>query len=217
MAENAGELKQETRENELKIFTRKELSALIVKKHKKFLDEYTDEFLRMKGEDQMKNYAKGRAVVLHDKEDLLNYWAESLENEKNAFLERKRQILDAPKDIEKIEHEILMKKELAFSMDEDRKRQVEWEIEKLNSEIDDLKKLMESDVAKIDSIISGLNECIQRYLYDAEESKKAVEEMQKLSSTPLTSSYQYDWLEQRVKSHEEALEFWKGKHRGYKG
>jgi len=203
--------------DEIKIFTREELSALIARKHGKFLDEYNDEFSRMKGEDRMKNYAKGRAVVLHDKEDILNYWAEELKNEKKQLLERKRQILEAPKDIEKIKNEILIKEKLALSMDEDRKRQVEWEIEKLNSEIDDLKKLMDSDVAEIDSIISGLNEGIKRYADEAEESKKNMEEMQKLSSTPLTSEYQYDWLEQRVKSHEEALDYWKGKHKGYKG
>ena len=99
MAENTDTMKQE---NELKIFTREELSSLIVKKHEKFLDEYKDEFLRMKGEDQMKDYAKGRAAVMRDKKDILNYWAESLENEKNALLEKKGQILDAPKEIKKI-------------------------------------------------------------------------------------------------------------------
>ena len=213
MEKNAGTLKQE---NELKIFTREELSALIVKKHEKFLGEYKDEFLRMKGEDQMKNYAKSRAVVMHDKKDIIDYWAESLENEKRALLERKLQILEAPKEIEKIEKEILMKKKLSLSMDDDRKRQVEWEIEKLNSEIDDLKKLMESDIAEIDRITSELDEGIQRYLYEAENSKKEMEEMQKLSDKPLTSNYQYDWLEQRTKSHEEALEFWREKHKQYK-
>ena len=213
MVPDTDKSKQET---EPKIFTREKLSALIIEKHEKFFNKYKDEFMQVKGEDQMKNYAKGRAVVLHDKEDILSYWADALGNEKNALLERKRQILEAPKDIEKIEKEILMKKDLALSMDEDRKRQVAWEIEKLNSEIDDLKKLMESDVAEIDSIISGLDEGIQRYIYEAEESKKNMEEMQKLSDKPLTSNYHYDWLEHRVKSHEEALEFWRKKHKEYK-
>lgn len=202
--------------NDIKIFTREELSALIIEKHNKFLAEYKDEFLRVKGEDQMKNYAKGRAVVMHDKEDIVRYWAESLEHEKNELLDKKRQILNAPKDIEKIEHEIAMKENLALSMDEDRKRQIEWEIEKLRSEIEELKKLMESNVSEIDSIISGLDEGIHRYLYEAEESLREMEEMQKLSVKPLTSNYRYEWLEQRVKSHEDALEFWVDKHKTYK-
>ena len=202
--------------NDIKIFTREELSALIIEKHGKFLSEYKDEFMRVKGEDQMKNYAKGRAVVMHDKEDIVRYWAESLENEKNVLLEKKRQILNAPRDIEKIEQEIHMKETLALSMDEDHKRQIEWEIEKLHSEIEELKKLMESDVAEIDSIISGLEEGIQRYVYEAEESLKEMEEMQNLSVKPLTSNYRYEWLEQRVKSHEDALNFWVDKHKTYK-
>lgn len=213
MDKNAETLKQE---GELKIFTREELSALIVKKHEKFLNEFKGEFMRMKGEDQMKDYAKGRAVVMHDKEDLLKYWADSLEAEKKELLERKRQILTAPEEIVKIEKEILAKEKLALSMDDDKKRQIEWEIEKLNSEIDDLKKMMESNVEEIDAMVAELDEGIQRYTQEAEDSKREMEEMQKLSSKPLTSNYQYDWLEQRVKSHEEALEFWKGKHKQYK-
>ncbi len=203
-------------ESNLKIFTREELSALIIRKHERFLTEYKGEFSHMKGEDQMKDYAKGRAVVMRDKEDLLKYWVESLENEKNDLLSRKRQILTAPVEIEKIEKEIQSKRELAESLDENRKRRIEWEIEKLNSEIDDLKKLMESDVAGIDNLVAGLEEGIQRYAEEAAESKNEMNEMQELSDKPLTSNYQYDWLDQRIKSHDEALRMWRKKNKAYK-
>ena len=112
---------------------------------------------------------------------------------------------------------LMIAKRLSVSIpDENRKRQIEWEIEKLKAETDDLKKIMEDDVAEIDHVIAELDEGIQRYVYEAEDSKKEMAEMQKLSSKPLISNYQYDWLEQRVGSHEEALEIWKRKHKGYK-
>lgn len=199
--------------NALNTFDRKGLIGGVVQKHKKFLDEYASEF------DELGNKIK---VVLESIESSKKNREDVLE--KVEILTEKRQLFyhQAEKLLDELSDSISGNSEFSRAMDFAKEK-----LSKVKGSLtpDEEQKQVDSILESISSLgskTSGINDrldAIQERIKQALSSKmelSSIDSSEENYNNSISSlegemneiSPRYNWLENRIKSHKEALDYW---------
>ncbi|WMW21039.1 hypothetical protein RE476_06350 [Methanolobus mangrovi] len=199
--------------NALNTFDRKGLIGGVVQKHKKFIDEYASEF------DELGNKMK---VVLESIESSKKNREDVLE--KVEILTEKRQLFyhQAEKLLDELSDSISDNNEFSRAMDSAKEKlsKVKGSLT-LDEEQKQVDSILQS-VSSLDSKASGINDrlnAIQERIRQALSSKmelSSIDSSEESYNNSISSlegemneiSPRYKWLENRIKSHTEALDYW---------
>ncbi|WP_440952544.1 hypothetical protein [Methanococcoides sp. FTZ1] len=205
-------MSESTQSNEISILDSNELIRNVITKHKRLLEEYNSEFSGLEEKvktlkDQIESSKKekedvlSRIELLKEKRQQLYHQAENVLEE--MFDEIDEKLLD-----NKLMHGIkddITKVKRAFEIDEEKKI-VEELINKLNGmgSQEDVQKAVQQIQSRINEAMNSSTELAG--IIGTENNfesafQKAREELNEI--TP-----RHGWLENRIKSHNEALEYW---------
>jgi len=169
----------------------KRLCEQVIKKHKAMLNEYSREFDILR---------KGYSELMGN-----------IDERENRKLFIKNRVYLLREKIDQVSYWLRLSKE---------------ERDRLKSEKEEaLKKSEKSDVSSLDENIKEAEKQIEKYTLDIEADKKELKEITEeekgYESTDngeeedqmRDTKWKYTWLERRIKSHEDALEYWSGRYK----
>ncbi|WP_445476190.1 hypothetical protein ACT9XH_05625 [Methanococcoides methylutens] len=205
-------MSESTQNNEVSILDRNELIKNVIIKHKRLLEEYNKEFSGL--EEKVKALNEKTESSKKDKEDVLSR-TELLKEKRQQLYHQAENILEEMFDVideklldNKLMHGInddITKVKRAINIDEEKKI-VDDLINKLNSmgSHEDVQNAVQQIRTRVNEAIISSTELtsIIGTEKDFENAfQKARDELKEL--TP-----RHGWLDNRIKSHNEALEYW---------
>ncbi|MGM0770019.1 MAG: hypothetical protein ACQESU_00160 [Halobacteriota archaeon] len=205
-------MSESTQSNEISILDRNELVRNVITKHKRLLEEYNREFSGL--EEKVKALKEQIESSKKDKEDVLSR-IELLKEKRQQLYHQAENVLEEMFDEideklldNKLMHGVkddITKVKRAFDIDEEKKI-VEELLSKLNGMgiQEDIQKAVNQISTRVNEAISSSTELagINGTENDFESTlQKSIEELKEL--TP-----RHGWLENRIKSHNEALQYW---------
>jgi len=205
-------MSESTQTNEISILDRNELVRNVITKHKRLLEEYNREFSGL--EEKVKVLKEQVESSKKDKEDvlsrieLLKEKRQQLYHQAENTLEEMFDEIDEKLLDNKLMHGVkddITKVKRAFDIDEEKKI-VEELLNKLNGmgSQEEIQKAVQQIRTRVNEAITSSTELagISGTENNFESAfQKAREELKEL--TP-----RHGWLENRIKSHNEALEYW---------
>ncbi|MEL4305146.1 hypothetical protein [Methanococcoides sp. LMO-2] len=205
-------MSESTQSNEISILDRNELVRNVITKHKRLLEEYNREFSGL--EEKVKALKEQVDSSKKDKEDvlsrieLLKEKRQQLYHQAENTLEEMFDEIDEKLLDNKLMHGVkddITKVKRAFDIDEEKKI-VEELLNKLNGmgTQEDIQKAVQQIRTRVNEAITSSTELagISGTENNFESAfQKAREELKEL--TP-----RHGWLENRIKSHNEALQYW---------
>lgn len=205
-------MSESTQSNEISILDRNELVRNVITKHKRLLEEYNREFSGL--EEKVKTLKEQIESSKKDKEDVLSR-IELLKEKRQQLYHQAENILEEMFDEideklldNKLMHGVkddITKVKRAFDIDEE-KKVVEELLSKLNGmgNQEDIQKAVNQISTRVNEAISsstelaGINGTENNFESTLQKAKEELKEI-----TP-----RHGWLQNRIKSHNEALQYW---------
>ncbi|SET05162.1 hypothetical protein SAMN04488587_2110 [Methanococcoides vulcani] len=205
-------MSESTQNNELSILDKNELIKNVITKHKRLLEEYNKEFSGL--EEKVKALNEKIESSKKDKEDVLSR-TELLKEKRQQLYHQAENILEEMFDIideklldNKLMHGInddITKVKRAINIDEEKKI-VDELLNKLNGmgTHEDVQKAVQQIRTRVNEAIISSTELAS--IFGTEKNfenafQKARDELKEVSP-------RHGWLDNRIKSHNEALEYW---------
>lgn len=205
-------MSESTQNNEVSILDRNELVKNVITKHKSLLEEYNNEFSGL--EEKVKALKERIDSSKKDKEEVLSR-TELLKEKRQQLYHQAENILEEMFDVideklldNKLMHGInddITKVKRAINIDEE-KNIVDELLNKLNGmgTHEDIQKAVQQIRTRVNEAVISSTELAsiigtEKNFEDAFQ--KARDELKELSP-------RHGWLENRIKSHNEALEYW---------
>lgn len=210
--EYGGNMTSSGEDNGINTFDRGELIAGVVRKHKRFLDEYTAEFTqldnRISSINEKLSSAKRSREDIVLRTEILREKRQQLYHQVDQLLEDVLGSVDLPKIDRKLVSSIYESfLELKSSSDIDGEKEIKVTLMGLLSQVPGDKHVKET----INQIGFRLDNAIgsRAELASIEGSENNFDDVQVELDKELNEiSSRHSWLDRRIKSHNEALEYW---------
>lgn len=196
-------------------FERKELIEGVVKKHKKFLDEYNVEFNELG--NKMKELQDNIASSKNDREDVLEK-VEILTEKRQLFYHQAEKSLDELDD--KVSSDLELSRQLSLVKEKLSKVKGSLAVDEEKQQVDSIRQSLSELASKAAGISTDLNTVKER-VNDALNSKielNSIDSSEENFNNTMASldkemeevAPRHNWLSNRIKSHQEALRYWEG-------
>ncbi len=194
-------------------FDRKGLIEGVVKKHKKLLDEYTSEFNELG--NKMKVVQENIDSSKNNRETILEK-VEILTEKRQLFYHQAEKLLDELNDSVSDNNEF--SREISFVKEKLSKLKGSLSPDEEQTRVDSILQsvsALSSKASGIDDRLAAINERIKQALSSKIE-LSSIDSSEKSYNSSIASldgemneiSPRYKWLDNRIKSHKEALQYW---------